>query len=64
MLIRMLTTSAEPGRTLEAGEEYELPESEARELCEKPADMPRAEPVAVKPAQRRQTRAGAARETR
>jgi hypothetical protein len=56
MRIRMLTTVAEPGRTLEANEEYELDDAEARDLCSRPDDMPRAEPVAVKQAQRRETR--------
>jgi hypothetical protein len=48
MKIRMLTTVAEEGRVLEAGEEYELDTVEAKDLCARPADMPRAEPVAVR----------------
>ena len=52
----MLTTVAEPGRTLEANEEYDLPDREARDLCARPEGFPRAEPVAVKAADKRQTR--------
>lgn len=64
MRVRMLTTVAEPGRTLEAGEEYDLERDEAKDLCASPDGMPRAEPVAVKKAQQRETRVKAAREER
>lgn len=64
MRVRMLTTVAEEGRTLEAGEEYDLAADEARDLCARPEDMPRAEPVAEKPADRRQTRRKTAPEVR
>ena len=64
MRVRMLTTVAEPGRVLEAGEEYDLEQDEAKEFCASPEGMPRAEPVAVKKAQKRETRVKSTREER
>lgn len=40
----------------DVGQEYELPASEAKALCEFPKDSPRAEPVAVKRSQRAEKR--------
>jgi hypothetical protein len=58
--VRMLTSVAGEAYSLEEGREYDLPDDQARVLVAEPADYPRAEPVAVKPADRRQTR-GASR---
>jgi len=44
----------------EAGEVYDLPPKEAKDLLERPAEMPRAEAVAQKPSQRAETRAAKA----
>jgi hypothetical protein len=62
MKVRMLTTvagtrekSGEP-YCYEAGEEYDLPSAEARDLCSRPEDFPRAEPVAQKQSKRAERR--------
>lgn len=64
MRIRMLTTVAEENRTLDVGEEYDLPADEAKDLCARPEDMPRAEPVAQKRADARERRVKSPPETR
>jgi hypothetical protein len=72
MRVRMLTTVAgyrDDGSSYvhEAGAEYDLPADEAQDYLARPDDMPRAEPVAVKAAQRaekRTSRRVAAAETR
>jgi len=62
MKIRMLTSVAgtreKTGEsfTYEAGEEYEVSAAEGKDLCSRPEDMPRAEPVAKKPAARAERR--------
>lgn len=40
----------------DAGETYDLPAEVAKDLCARPQDMPRAEPVAEARAKKRETR--------
>lgn len=61
MKVRMLTSVAgvdEHGDPYDwpAGEILDLPTKVARDLCARPADMPRAEPVAETRAKKRETR--------
>lgn len=61
MRVRMLTTVAgtrEDGSSYvyPAGEEVDVPTREAKDLCARPEDMPRAEPVAVREVDRAERR--------
>lgn len=61
MKVRMLTSVAgtrdgDKPYVYEAGETYDLPSAEAKDLCARPVDSPRAEPVAVKRADRAERR--------
>lgn len=61
MKVRMLTSvvgvdkHGEP-YVYDVGEEYEVSASEGKDLCSRPEDFPRAEPVAQKRVQRAETR--------
>lgn len=62
MRIRMLTTVAGTRKNgepycYEAGEEYDVSAREGKDLCARPEDDPRAEPVARKPSSRAEQRA-------
>ncbi len=61
MKVRMLTTVAgtdRNGRAYDwpAGDEIDLPADVAKDLCARPSDMPRAEPVAQTRTSKRETR--------
>lgn len=58
MLTSVAGTREKSGESFcyEAGEEYEVSAAEGKDLCSRPEDSPRAEPIAKKPSSRAERR--------